>query len=70
MLLVPTFRYLWSRDAFNRMRFSREKRPDRKNANSPAEQNVTISVNKHHTDATENLQRLKRSHHLERRPFL
>ncbi|MEM9908426.1 MAG: hypothetical protein AAF921_25725 [Cyanobacteria bacterium P01_D01_bin.44] len=63
MLFIPTFYYLWSRDALSRMRF-------RRNFNNKVAEDATASANKHHTDAVNDLQKLKRFHHLERRTFL
>lgn len=63
MFFIPTFYYLWSRDALSRMRF-------RRGADNPAEKDTTASTHQHHADAVDNLQKLKRVHSLERRPFL
>ncbi|MEO1352572.1 MAG: hypothetical protein AAFW84_27880 [Cyanobacteria bacterium J06635_15] len=63
MLFIPTLYYLWSRDALSRMRF-------RRSSDGNAEKDTTVSANKHHTDAVNDLQKLKRCYHLERRTFL
>ncbi|MEM8805262.1 MAG: hypothetical protein AAGF01_04455 [Cyanobacteria bacterium P01_G01_bin.38] len=63
MLFIPTFYYLWSRDALSRMRF-------RHSFNNKAEKDTTASTDRYHADAVNDLQKLKRSYHLERRTFL